>query len=304
MPTLKKIVILITMTGWLAGCVLPGSSPVPTPYPPDYLPTVVALTGQAAFQTSQALTPVILPTDTPEPTFTAVSSTPAPTLTFTPQPNIPLAQIQFLSPGPMSKIVSPIQLQLLIVSGESEVIQVDLFGEDGRLLSRTIDRVNRHLTGVYATYKIPFEIRAAAETALLQISTKDDFGRMQSLNSLRLVLLSSGVTEETPAVNFIYERAVIYTPENKASAIHGDLVVEGRFWPFNQQLVFLELILPDRTTSAVRVLTLSGTDTQEFSTTLPYRVTETTEARLTIRQMDPVLGTPIYVYTQEITLNP
>lgn len=301
---LRKIFILTIFTGLLAGCALPGGSPVPTPFPPGYLPTVVALTGQAAFQTSQALTPFVLPSDTPQPTFTSVSQTPLPTQTFTPQPNIPLAQIQFLSPGPMSKIVSPIQLQLLVVAGESDVIQIDLFGEDGRLLSRTIDRVNRHLTGVYATYKIPFEIRAAAETAVLRISTKDEFGRMQSVNSLHLVLLSSGITEETPAGNVIYERAVIYTPKDKASATHGDLIVEGRFWPFNQQLVFLELILPDTTTSALRVLTLSGTDIQEFSTTLPYRVTEPVMARLSIRQMDPLLNGPIYVYTQEIMLNP
>ena len=300
----RKIFTLAAFSGLLTGCALTGGSPGPTAYPPEYLPTVVALTGQAAFQTALALSPIVLPSDTPEPTFTALSPTPLPTQTFTPIPSIPLAQIQFLSPGSMSKIVSPVHLQLLVVSGESEVIQIDLFGEDGRLLSRTIDRVNRHETGVYATYKIPFEIRAAAETALLQVSTKDEFGRMQSLNSLRLVLLSSGITEETPAGNVIYERAVIFTPKDKAIATHGDLVVEGRFWPFNQQLVFLELILPDRTTSALRVLTMNGTDTQEFSTTLPYKVTEPTMARLSIRQMDPILGAPIYVYTQEIMLNP
>ena len=112
---MRKLPMLAALCALLAGCVLPGSSPAPTPFPPDYLPTVVALTGQAAFETARALTPIVLPTDTPEPTFTAVSSTPPPTLTFTPQPDIPLAQIQFLSPGPMSKIISPVRLQLMVV---------------------------------------------------------------------------------------------------------------------------------------------------------------------------------------------
>jgi hypothetical protein len=262
------------------------------------------MTIESANQTAQVLTPIVPPSETPTRTATAFTPSPLPTLTFTPQPKIPLAQIQFLEPGPMSKIISPVQLQMLVVSGESEVIQIDLFGEDGRLLGRKVDRVNRHLTGVYATYKIPFEIRAAAETAMLQVSTKDKQGRMQSLNTIQLILLSSGVTETTPAGNLIYERAVLFTPRNKASVSNGDLVVEGSFWPFNTQPAFLELVLPDRSILTTRVLTLAGLDTQEFSTTLPFKVTEPTLARLSIRQMDPVLNAPIYVYTQEITLNP
>jgi hypothetical protein len=301
---IRKIFIIASFMGLLAGCALPGASPVPTAYPADYLPTVVALTGQAAYQTAQALTPIALPTDTPRPTSTVRSPTPLPTQSFTPQPKIPLAQIQFLSPGPMSKIVSPVQLQLMVVSGESEVIQIDLYGEDGRLLGRTIDRVHRFLTGVYATYKIPFEIRAAAETALVQVSTKDKQGRIQALNSLRLILLSSGTTESTPAGNVVYEHVVLFTPRANASVVNGDLTVRGTFWPFNNQPVFLELILPDKTVAGLRVLTLNGLDTQEFSTTLPYKVAETTQARLSLRQMDPVLNAPIYVYTQEITLSP
>ena len=117
-------------------------------------------------------------------------------------------------------------------------------------------------------------------------------------------MLSAGTTEETPAGNVIYERAVFFSPTKKATAVHGQLDIEGQYWPFNGQLVFLELILPDRTTATLRVLNLNGTDTQEFSTTLPYKVTEPTLARITLRQMDPILNAPIYVYTQEIMLYP
>ncbi|HEY2980410.1 MAG TPA: hypothetical protein VGJ22_04450 [Anaerolineales bacterium] len=301
---LRKSLILACIAGVLAGCALPGAKPVPTPFPEGYLPTVVALTAEAAYSTSQALTPVVLPTDTLEPTATIASSTPLPTRTYTPQPKIPLAQIQFLAPGPLSRIVSPVQLQLMVVSGESEIIQIDLFGEDGRLLGRKIDRVNRHETGVYATYKLPFEIRAAAETALLQVSTKDKQGRMQSLNSLQLILLSAGTTEVTPAGNVLFEHAVFFTPKDKASVVSSELPVRARFSPFNNQPVFLELILPDRRVLVSRVLTLDGLEPQEFTTTLPFKVTEPTSALLSLRQMDPILNAPIYVYTQTITLNP
>ncbi len=261
------------------------------------------MTGQAALATSEALTPTLTPETAAPPTRTPLPSTPLPTRTFTPEPTIPLAQIQFLSPGPMSRFVSPIQMQLMVIAGESDVVQISLFGEDGRLLGRIIDRISRKLSGVYAVYKVPFDIRAAAETALLQVSTKDKEGRMRSLNTLSLVLLSTGVTESTPAGNVIYERAVFYTPEKGADAKDGEVAVKGRYWPFNTQPVFLELILPDGETFT-RVVNLDGLDPQEFSTTIPYKVTERTLARLSVRQMDPLLDAPIYVYTQDIWLNP
>ncbi len=298
---LRKILILFSLVGLLAGC---APTAAPTLLPEELVPTIIALTANAASTaTAEGFTPTPVP-ETAVPTLTPASPTPPPTLTFTPQPNIPLAQIQFLSPGPMSHYVSPLQTQLLIVAGESEVVQTDLYGEDGRLLGRVVDRMSRLLSGVYKVYKIPFEIRAAAETGLLQISTRDKQGRMRALNSLPLVLMSSGVTEPTPAGNMIYERAVFFAPMNGAEAIDGELAVTGTYWPFNTEPVFLELILPDGKVTGLRVLNFNGVDPQEFSTTIPFKVTERTLALLSIRQMDPVLNAPIYVYTREVWLNP
>ena len=300
---LRKLLLPALLGFLLAGCAPASASPAPTLLPESLVPTIIAMTAEAARATSQALTPTateVIPTAT----LTPAPTVQFPTQTFTPQPHIPLAQIQFLSPGPMSKFISPVQMQLMVISGESDVIQIDLFGEDGRLLGRKIDRLNRQLSGVYATYKIPFEIRAAAETGWLQVSSKDKEGRMQVLNSLPLVLMSAGKTETTPAGNIIYERAVFYTPEDGDTVSGGELVLKGRFWPFNTQPVFIELIQPDGTIKDVRVLTMNGIDPQEFSTTLPYKVEEPTLVRLSIRQMDPVLNAPIYVYTQLIWLKP
>jgi hypothetical protein len=301
--TPRKILFVLAAAALLGGCGVPSASPVPTLLPESLVPTIIAMTADAARATAQALTPTaveIVPTstNTPAPVMDG------PTLTFTPQPNIPLAQVQFLSPGPMSKFISPVQMQLMVIAGESNVIQVDLFGEDGRLLGRKIERMNRRLSGVYRVFKIPFEIRAAAEKGLLQISSRDKEGRMQVLNSLPLVLMSTGMTETTPAGNFIYERAVIYTPQDGDGISGGEVGVKGRFWPFNTQPYFLELILPDGKTAGLRVMTVDGLDPLEFSTTVPYKVTEPTLARLTLRQMDPVLNAPVYIYTQSIWLKP
>jgi hypothetical protein len=301
--TLRKI-LLASLSGLLAGCTLLGADPIPTPYPTDYLPTVIALTGEAALATASALTPTPPPTFTPEPTQTPIPPTPLPSETPTPAPGVPLAQIQFLAPGPLSKIASPLNLQAKVVAGESEVVQVSLLGEDGRLLARTIQRLPRRPSGVYLPLKIPFEIRAAAEAGLVQISSLDKHGRIQALNSLNLILLSVGESVINPAGNVIYERVVLYTPEENANITGGQLQVTGRFWPFNDQPFFLELILPDGQVAGTRVLTLKGLDPQEFSTTIPYKVSESTPAFLTIRQMDARLNLPLYVYTRPVTLNP
>jgi hypothetical protein len=299
----RRILPLLLLVALVSGCGANSATPVPTLLPESLIPTIIAMTADAARATALALTPTAIDS-TPTATATPAPTVDWPTQTFTPQPNIPLAQVQFLSPGPMSKFVSPVQMQLMVISGESDVIQIDLFGEDGRLLGRKIDHVNRRLSGVYVVYKIPFEVRAAAEKALLQISSKDKDGRMQTLNSLPLVLLSTGTTETTPAGNFIYERAVIYTPRDGDGFSGGEVAVKGRFWPFNTQPYFLELILPDGRTAGLRVMTVNGLEPVEFDTTLPYKVTEPVLARLELRQMDPVLNAPVYVYTQTVWLKP
>src|SRR5262245_21894549 len=132
----RYFLVFASLIALLAGCSPLASatqSQVPTPYPPEYLPTVIALTSQADFafstQTAFALLPTTAPTETLEPTLTPL---PQATYTATSIPNHILGAIRFTSPGPMSKVISPIQLRMEVISGESQKVQVDLYGEDGR----------------------------------------------------------------------------------------------------------------------------------------------------------------------------
>src|SRR4029078_12456010 len=188
--------------GLLAGCAAPTASPIPTAYPPGYLPTVIAMTADAAnslgTQVASALTPTVAPTDIPQPTL---SPTPRPTFPQTTIPGHDPAAIQIFAPGPMSKVVSPINLRMNIIAGESEKVQIDLYGENGRLLARNLKRVQISRKGVFQQIKIPFEIPAAAEVGRSTISTLDKVGRIQALNSVHVLLLSSGSNEITPAGN-------------------------------------------------------------------------------------------------------
>ena len=305
--TLLHIFLLASLLGLLSGCVLPGVDPVPTPFPPEYFPTVVVQTAQAARATDFAKTPSATPTVTLTPTLTPTpTETPTltPTHTLTASPSAPIAQIRIQSPGPMSKIISPLNLRMQIVTGASELVQIDLQGEDGRLLARNLAQAKSWPAGYIVTLEIPFESRAAAEVGRITISTKDEFGRVQSLLAMRVLLLSVGGDEINPEGDSS-ERVVFYSPPVKDAVVSDGVVnVEGRYLPFNDNPVVLELLDPSGKAVGLRVLDFVGTDEQLFETTIPYKVFQPTLARLVLRQDDDRLEGQVYIYSQEILLNP
>ncbi len=304
-----KRIILASLLGLVASCSPQTSSPVATPYPPEYLPTVIALTAEAIAQsvsdsattTAIASIPTGLPTETPEPTLTY---TPAPTFTPTAIPGHDFAAIEIQAPGPMSKVVSPINLKMNILAGASNRVQIDLYGEDGRLLSRILKRnVPTSNNGLLQTAKITFEISAAAEVGRITVSTFDKQGRVQSLNSVHVLLLSSGVSEINPAGN-PSEPVGVVEPYGEEAVTGGILTVRGDVWPFNLQPVIMELIDPNGKSIGLRILTIETINPQKFDTTIPYKISEPTVARLTIRQDDDRIPGLSYVYSQEVLLNP
>lgn len=299
-----KLFLLISLFGFLAACAAPTASPIPTPYPPEYLPTVIAQTAEAAnisgTQTAVALTPTVRPTHTRFPTFTPTIP-PSPTITDVPWHK--QAAIEIQAPGPMSKVISPISLRMNIIAGESEKVQVDLYGEDGRLLSRTVKTVRTSREGVLQNIKIPFEIRATAEVGRITISTQDEAGRLQALNSVRVLMLSSGANEINPPGN-PSEPVGVFSPLVEESVSGGVLNVKGDLWPFNLRPVILELVGPDGKSIGLRILTVEHINPQLFETTIPYKVREPTLARLTIYQDDDRINGLFYVYSQEVLLNP
>jgi hypothetical protein len=265
------------------------------------MPTVIYLTAQSINSTlSAAITPTVVPTETP----THIPPTPAPTSTRTPAPGFSLAAIQINKPGPGSRVVTPLEVQVSAVAGDSKKIDVSLFGEDGRLLAEVIRPVLGSPYGDYLSLKIPFEIRAAAEVGVIRISTKNKAGVLQSLFSERILLLSSGVSQINPAGNSIYERVTLSHLPPNTDVSGGVLALQGQFTPFNQQPVILELISDAGQGLSLRVLNFPNLDLHAFNTTLPYKVSKPTQARLFIHQEDNVLKGPVYIYSQEITLNP
>ncbi len=292
-----RLFLLLASFWTLSGCAAIGPS-YPTPIPPEVLPTAIAQTAAALNATALALTPS--PTVTASPT---VTPTPTITNTPTPIPPAPETRLQILAPGPASLLASPLQVRLYMVPGETNLVQLALYGEDGRLLVRDLTQVEDvPPPGLELYVEIPFEVRTA-ELVRLEASTKDKAGRLETLTSIHLTLLPVGLSQITPP-DPLFERAAIYSPAPEASVFGGTLTVEGAFWPLNDQPVILELQDEEGRPLVTRQLSLVGETYVPFLTTLPYKVSKPTLARLSIHQMDTHFDALAYLYSILVLLNP
>jgi hypothetical protein len=297
----RSALLTFSLALLLAGCVLPGGVAAPTPYPADYIPTVIYLTAQSINATISAdITPTAAPTLVP----TDVPSTPVPTLTPTPAPGIPLAAIQINAPGPMSRIVSPVEVHAMVTVDEGYRVETALYDEIGQVISRPALVTFSSPGSFPVSAKMPFEIRAAGETGVVQMSIKDSHGRLLSLISLHVLLLSAGSSQINPAGNTIYERVVFYGLPSDSNVSGGSLAIKGRYDPVTGKPVIAELISNDGKSLGLRVLNLPGTDWQPFDSTIPYKVSAETPARLFIYQDDDIIQGRAYVYSQPIILSP
>jgi hypothetical protein len=289
---LTRHFILLASLWTLSGCGPAGDS-YPTPIPPDILPTAIIQTAAALNATAFALTPSATPTSTAlPPTRTRI-------------PPAPTARLQIEAPGPMSLLATPLQLRLFIFPGETDKVQVALYGEITGAAPIWRDLIpvrDMPPPGVNLSMEIRFDIRVA-QLGRLEISTRDSAGRIETLTSMHLTLLPMGLSQINPP-DPPFERAAIYSPAPEASVSGGILLVEGAMWPVNDQPVILELQDESGKPLMTRQLSLVGNTYIPFSTTLPYKVSEPTRARLSIRQADPRFDAIAYLYSVLVTLNP
>ncbi len=306
----KRLALALLAPLFLTACLQQLAQPTPTLSLDALISTAIALTSQAlAAETLPAPTetPVPPPTETPSPTPTSSE----PTLTPTPAPGFTkYAELRFVSPGPMSSLVSPFKLKLLLTAGKSNRVRVDLLGEDGRLLYSQTLRVDSDYPGSYRELEVPFETRAVSEAGFLRLSTRDQNKNLTALNIMPVLLYSVGTTQLTLPGNLIYERIAYDGLKNKSKVYGGEIPVKGLYWPYNEQPVFLDLII-DGKIVVTRQLAISGIEPQTFETTLPYKVSEPTPARIAIHQEDPrlpkddpLLKNYIYYSSIEVLLNP
>ncbi len=246
-----------------------------------------------------------IPTLTP--TLTMIPSlTPTPTATDTPSLESELFLLQIVAPGPMSKVTSPIDLELHIASEYTGPTRIELIGEDGAKLFVKPFKTYPNL-GYFTRVdeKIDFEIRGAAELARLQVSTFDEFGRLQAYSSAHLLLQAVG-ENEISATATIQDRLMLRYPGEKELVSGGNLPVIGEYNPADDLPVILELIDESGQVLGSRILQLNPGDGtyQQFTTNIPYQISKRTPVRLVIRQSDDRMDGLAYLFSRVLILTP
>lgn len=332
---LLRSLILLLLFGLLAGCNLRGQFARPTVPPLTWTPsftlsptplveTNLPETGTPSSETgtpspvaTQTLTRTATSSPTPSPTVTLTptitltprpSRTPTntPTITSTPTLNPKANLLRIAVPGPMSKVISPIEFVFYISPDFVGNTRIELIGEDGRELYTKSFRTFATEGSTKVSEEIDFEIPGTAEVARLQVSTFDKFGQRLAVNSVRLLLLSIGETQLNPPMPPL-EHVLLRTPK-WAEEISGGLInIQGEIQPVNTRPITVELFdqLGNLLTSQLLPFDPARTDYQPFNMTVSYRV-ETTKvpARLVIRQDDDRIGGVAYFYSRELILNP
>jgi hypothetical protein len=301
-PTL--LILLATLL--LGSCQWQEKSDAATPVNPSATPAQPTLLPTQAQNDPTATLPPLNPiTATPSLSFTATpQDQPFPSLT--PTLNFERIALRIVTPGPMSRIVSPLQFIAHIDPYYTGTTRIELLGEDGRELYRKVFKTTSNI-GYFTRVeeKINFEISAAAEVARLQISTYDPEGNLQAFNSVRLLLLSVGENQLTPAYE-AKERIALRYPQAGQEVSGGELIVTGEYKPINQTPLILELYNARGIIVGSRLLQIPpGGDVYEpFTASLPYEVREATPVRLTLRQADDRISGMAYLYSIPLTLLP
>ncbi len=298
-PRIAFIIFLLVVMGCS-----PGAA-APTPYPADYLPTLIALT-------AAPLQPAASPTPLPPSPAPTLSPTPAidltavfAALTPSPTPEPPTEPIIIRFPGMMSRVVSPIQVRAHVEPGYKGRISVELIGEDGRLLTSTLLRYTDTLyPQVYISPKLRFEIPTAGELARLQISTYDEYNRPLAQNSVHLLLLSLGQDQILPNLG-PPARLDLQAPRPESVALNGSVHVRGLYYPFNtNKPLILELVNIRGQVLGSRILALNQDWPYRFSTEIPYEVREATPVLLILRQSDDKIPGTMFLYSRPVILSP
>jgi hypothetical protein len=328
---MRKPLTLLSAILWVlfvAGCTGLMATPAPTSRDPQVVATAVEQTLQAANPsplpdqpapsgptapvtptqpagvqvTSQSPTPLTFnpsATASPRPSDTptrAPTGTPSRRATYTPSitptPPIPGAGVQWVEPGPMSKVVSPLHMIANLRSTPSGAYRIELWveplreGEEPRLLYREVQRIiSNPVDWVYLDQDIEFQLERVAEYGQLRVSVLDEYDRLVWVNSVELVLLSMGPSNITPS-NIRSEPIVIRQPSKSQLIQGGTLTVSGLVRP-SEDFLLVELVKADGSVVGYRqafVTPAADGSYVPFSADVPYTVTSGTWVSLQVSE--------------------
>jgi hypothetical protein len=229
-------------------------------------------------------------------------------LTPSPAPALPDASVQIYRLGELSLVTSPFDVNTYITSPNAEVVRIELYGENGRLLSRYLRTAySRPAQVAHIGISLDFEIAAAAEAGRLVVSVEDKYGRLIDVNSVNLILMSTGITQVNPATA-LHQRIVLQDPQPNSLVIGGKLVASGRVLPNDPDTPLrVMLVAQDGRILGQR---LAGVQVEKpgdygvFSAEVPYSVSEMTSALLVVFEEGQPISQVAHLTSLEVLLAP
>lgn len=282
--------------------------------PPTFTPTITLTAPSFITPTQNAVeSPVDPATDSTPPPTSIPTNTPF-QITLPPPPGeasppaIPNARIQIFRLGELSLVTSPIEVSTQLTTENGKVVRVELWGEDGRLIARhvrTFETVPWHVARIGVD--VEFETSAAAEVGRLVISSEDRFGRLIGVNSVNLILLSTGFSELNPPTA-LWQKIIIQEPQPNALIQGGSLIVTGRAHPnSDEHPLKIMLIGEDGKVLGHRLagvnITIPG-DYGTFIAEVPYSVSDITPALLVVLEDGQQISEIAHLSSVEVLLTP
>jgi hypothetical protein len=326
---LSPVLLLILVVSIISGCSSMVETPIPTPYPSEHIPTVIAMTleaqgiklpteGQVAESTAAPTMPSLtqepaatqLPSPAPIEFTVTPSPTPIPTeptQNFPPPANIPQSINQILSPGSGSKVVSPFILRAVAKPGSNSAVRIELLGEGGRLLMREVRRYQSlQNEWVNLGSEVTFGINAAAENGRLQISIEDEYGRLVSVSSINIILQSMGFQDlDLPEDQL--ENIVLVSPRPNRLIQGGTMRVAGLARLRSAQPLMIEILTSDGRivgTRQVSVIPSLETSYGTFAIDVPYTVDKTNRVRVQVWEPGDRIPGIVNLSSVEVLLSP
>ncbi|MBW8011083.1 MAG: hypothetical protein FVQ83_07570 [Chloroflexi bacterium] len=220
----------------------------------------------------------------------------------------PEGEILIYRPGDLSKVTSPFRLVANLEPGPNGRVHVELFGEDGRTLSRKILNVMipASMTRFNVLTDLDFEIVGVAEAARLQVSVDDEFGRLRALASIDLILISVGPTELTRYRDTL-ENIIIQQPFANVMIQGETLLITGLARTDSEQPLAVELIDRDGNIVSYGMATVVFQEGEEyafFAAEITYNVDEPTWVLITVRELGFNIPGTVHLSSVEIVLSP
>jgi len=314
-----KLTPLIRFFAQIAFVLLAGCAPIGEPgspaqnsaaATPDALPDEATPEPTAAETAAPTNTPALLPTsgiEIEEPTFGQTGSTPADQSPA--KVNFGTAEIAIIRPGQLSRHTSPIRLIVNLRPGPDRLVEVTLYGEDGRIILQESDYAHPFEDPVNGNLikDLDFSIDGLAETGRLEMKVYDSFGRLKALNSVYLILLSGGITERNYAPE-TEERILLQLPFPDQLEIHSSpIFISGLVRTESETPLFVSLVDEQGETAGegrASIVHPGSAEVGQFVGEIPYTVTQPTTALLTFGLEEGRIPGFTYVRTIEVTLYP